>query len=65
MFDIHGEYNPIVGDGIKHYRIAGPSDLLSDEIMFLPYWLLNYDEMIALMLARSDSNAPNQAMMFS
>lgn len=65
LFDIHGEYNPIVGDGIKHYRIAGPSDLLSDEIMFLPYWLLNYDEMIALMLDRSDSNAPNQAMMFS
>lgn len=65
LFDIHGEYNPIIGDGIKHYRIAGPSDLLSDEIMFLPYWLLNYDEMIALMLDRSDSNAPNQAMMFS
>lgn len=65
LFDIHGEYNPIVGDGIKHYRIAGPSDLLSNEIMFLPYWLLNYDEMIALMLDRSDSNAPNQAMMFS
>lgn len=49
LFDIHGEYTPIVGNSIKHYRIAGPSDSLSDEIMFLPYWLLNYDEMIALM----------------
>lgn len=65
LFDIHGEYNPIVGDGIKHYRVAGPSDTQSDEVMFLPYWLLNYDEMIAWMLDRSDSNAPNQAMMFS
>ncbi len=65
LFDIHGEYTPIVGNSIKHYRIAGPSDSLSDEIMFLPYWLLNYDEMIALMLDRSDSNAPNQAMIFS
>lgn len=65
LFDIHGEYSPINGDGIKHYRIAGPSDSPSDNIMFLPYWLLTYDEMLSLMLDRSDSNAPNQAMIFS
>lgn len=65
LFDIHGEYSPIIGKGIKHYKIAGPSDNLSDNIMFLPYWLLNYEEMLSLMLDRSDSNAPNQAMMFS
>lgn len=65
LFDIHGEYKPIAGEGIKHYRIAGPSDSLSDDVMFLPYWLLNYEEMISLMLDRSDANAPNQAMMFS
>ena len=33
--------------------------------MFLPYWLLSYEEMLALMLDRSDANAPNQAMIFS
>lgn len=65
LFDIHGEYEPIVGEGIKHYKIAGPTASLTDGIMFLPYWLLNYEEMISLMLDRSDSNAPNQAMMFS
>ena len=65
LFDIHGEYEPITGERIKHYKIAGPSDILSENIMFLPYWLLSYEEMIALMLDRSDSNAPNQAMMFS
>ena len=65
LFDIHGEYKPIIGEGIKHYRIAGPNDSLSDGVMFLPYWLLNYEEMISLMLDRSDSNAPNQAMLFS
>ena len=65
LFDIHGEYEPIEGEGIKHYKIAGPTDSLNDGVMFLPYWLLNYDEMISLMLDRSDSNAPNQAMMFS
>ena len=65
LFDIHGEYKPITGAGIKHYKIAGPSDLFDDGVMFLPYWLLSYEEMLALMLDRSDNNAPNQAMMFS
>lgn len=65
LFDIHGEYQTILGDGIKHYKIAGPGDGLHDDIMFLPYWLLSYDEMLSLLLDRSDSNAPNQAMLFS
>lgn len=65
LFDIHGEYAPITGEGIQHYKIAGPSDAAAEDIMFLPYWLLSYEEMLALMLDRSDSNAPNQAMVFS
>ena len=65
LFDIHGEYSTINGEGIKHYKIAGPGDVVSNEIMFLPYWLLTYDEMLSLLLDRSDNNAPNQAMMFS
>jgi len=65
LFDIHGEYSLITGAGIQHYKIAGPSDVPSEQIMFLPYWLLSYEEMLALMLDRSDSNAPNQAMIFS
>jgi hypothetical protein len=41
---------------------AGPSDKPTDEnIIFLPYWLLSYEEIEALLLDRSDSNAPNQA----
>ena len=62
LFDIHGEYEPIIGENIQHYHIAGPADTPSEHTMFLPYWLLNYEEMLALMLDRSDSNAPNQAM---
>lgn len=65
LFDIHGEYNTITGSGIKHYKIAGPGDGMAEDIMFLPYWLLSYDEMLSLLLDRSDSNAPNQAMLFS
>lgn len=29
LFDIHGEYNPIIGDGIKHYRINIQLDTVS------------------------------------
>lgn len=65
LFDIHGEYAPIVDDNIKHYRIAGPTDTYEDGILFLPYWLLTYEEMIAMLLDRGDQNAPNQAMLFS
>lgn len=65
LFDIHGEYSPIINENIKHYKIAGPSDNFSPENIFLPYWLLTYEEMISLMIDRSDNNAPNQAMIFS
>ena len=70
LFDIHGEYAPLYGDGIQHLRVAGPGDLddsksLDDGIVFLPYWLLTYEEMLAMLLDRSDQNAPNQAMVFA
>ena len=72
LFDIHGEYScsGFVTDGIQHLRVANPSDLgktgsLDNNILMLPYWLLTYEEMLAMLLDRSDSNAPNQAMLFS
>jgi len=72
LFDIHGEYSGenFKADRIQHFRIANPSDLgkkgnLTNGILMLPYWLLTYEEMLAMLLDRSDSNAPNQAMLFS
>lgn len=72
LFDIHGEYSgaDFTANGIQHLRIANPSDLgkkgnLESNILMLPYWLLTYEEMLAMLLDRSDSNAPNQAMIFS
>lgn len=65
LFDIHGEYEPLSGEGFQHFKIAGPSDVSGNGLLFLPYWLLSYEEMLSLMLDRSDANAPNQAMMFS
>lgn len=72
LFDIHGEYSgeDFKANGIQHLKIANPSDLgktgnLENNILMLPYWLLTYEEMLAMLLDRSDSNAPNQAMVFS
>lgn len=64
VFDVHGEYSTLVHDNIKHYRVAGPTDVAEDGNLFLPYWLLSYEEMLSLVLDRSDGNAPNQAMLF-
>ncbi|WP_157879190.1 ATP-binding protein [Pararhodospirillum photometricum] len=65
VFDIHGEYSPLKGDGFRHLRIAGPGDLDApgDDVLFLPYWLLGYDALRSLLVDRSDQNAPNQAML--
>ena len=72
LFDIHGEYSgaDFKATGIQHLRVANPSDLgkkvnLENNVLMLPYWLLTYEEMLAMLLDRSDSNAPNQAMIFS
>lgn len=62
VFDLHGEYTPLVKlENTVLLKIAGPADSVSDEVIFLPYWLLSYEEMESFLLDRSDSNAPNQA----
>lgn len=70
VFDIHGEYEPLSGEGIKHYRIAGSGDLgngkgIKDGILYLPYWLLGYEAMISMFDDRTDQNAPNQSMIIA
>lgn len=65
LFDIHGEYTPLDSAGFTHYKVAGPNDQFSEDKLFLPYWLLTYEEMLSMMIDRSDNNAPNQAMLFS
>lgn len=70
VLDMHGEYEPLANtkDGIAtRLRIAGPGDLENppEDSFFLPYWLLNRDEMLSMILDRSDQNAPNQASRFT
>jgi DNA helicase HerA-like ATPase len=78
VFDMHGEYAslanpPASKDGrapipiAAAFKIAGPGDLAKppENALFLPYWLLNREEMLSMILDRSDQNAPNQAARFT
>lgn len=71
VLDMHGEYLPLAdrsgGGFASRFRIAGPGDLEApaEDVLFLPYWLLNRDEMLSMILDRSDTNAPNQASRFT
>lgn len=61
VLDLHGEYSSM--KFASHYRIAGIGDLKAkrEGTIFLPFWLLTYDEMQALFVDRSEESAPNQA----
>ncbi len=70
VLDMHGEYAPLARPETgfaQGFRIAGPGDLEApgDDVIFLPYWLLNREEMLSMLLDRSDQNAPNQASRFT
>ena len=70
VFDLHGEYSPLVGDGIQHFKVAGPADVetkktIGDGVLYLPYWLLSYEALVSMFVDRSDQNAPNQAMIMA
>lgn len=70
VFDLHGEYAPLVGAGIQHVKVAGPADVeakktIGDDVLYLPYWLLSYEALVSMFVDRSDQNAPNQAMIMA
>lgn len=62
LFDLHGEYTEL--PYAQQIRIAGPGDLTSpnDETLFLPFWLMNFEEIQSLIIDYSEQSAPNQSM---
>lgn len=70
VFDMHGEYQSLTDEPDRiadYFKIAGPGDLGKDvsNAIYLPFWLLNREEMLSMFLDRSDNNAPNQASRFT
>lgn len=55
LFDLHGEYGAAFG---------GYADVIPASELELPYWLMNSEELLGLMVDRSESAAPNQIAKF-
>lgn len=62
VFDLHGEYKQL--SYAKQLRIPGPDEVnINDEsLLFLPYWLLNSEEIQSLFVDRSEFSAHNQVV---
>lgn len=69
VLDVHGEYKPLTDSatGIaKGLHVAGPGDLSGSagDALFLPYWLLNREELVSMLVDQSDQTAQNQVARF-
>ena len=64
VFDLHGEYKNL--SYARQLKIPGPEDLgrETDQLLYLPYWLLNADEMQTMFIDRTEFSAHNQVMAF-
>lgn len=64
VFDLHGEYKKL--SYVRQLRVPGPEHLgKSDkELLYLPYWLLNAEELQAMFVETSEFTAHNQVMVF-
>lgn len=55
LLDLHGEYKNVFGKDANH---------IDARELELPYWLMNFEELIDLMVDRSEHAAPNQIAKF-
>ncbi|OGV63067.1 MAG: ATPase [Lentisphaerae bacterium RIFOXYC12_FULL_60_16] len=62
VLDLHGEYGQL--GYARQLRVPGPDDLDSPApgLLFLPYWLMNAEELIAMFVDSGEFTAHNQAM---
>lgn len=62
VFDLHGEYKEL--SYAKQLRVPGPDEVDVDDnsLLFLPYWLLNSEEIQSLFVDRSEFSAHNQVV---
>jgi len=67
VFDLHGEYSKL--SYARQLRIPGPDDLVTGDptdsgLLYLPFWLMNADELVAMFVDRSEFTAHNQTLVF-
>lgn len=72
VLDMHGEYVSLtettgdIAPIAQSLRVAGTQETqgIEEGVLYLPWWLLTQEELFALLLDRSEDNAPNQAARF-
>ena len=64
VFDLHGEYSQL--SYAHNLRIPGPEELgkSDDSLLFLPFWLLNTEELQTMFIDSSEFTARNQVTAF-
>jgi hypothetical protein len=65
VLDLHGEYAPLTEGGLAtRLRLGGPSDYdeKRDDLIYLPYWLFEIDELALILLNREDPHAADQRL---
>jgi hypothetical protein len=65
VLDLHGEYGPLTEGGLAtRLRLGGPSDFEErrDDLIYLPYWLFNIDELALILLNGEDPHAADQRL---
>lgn len=62
VFDLHGEYTRL--SYARQLRVPGPDDLLDfrPDLLFLPYWLMNAEELAATFVDSSEVTAHDQIL---
>jgi DNA helicase HerA-like ATPase len=65
VLDLHGEYGPLAEGGIAtRLRLGGPADFVDagDDLMYLPYWIFEIDELAMIVLNADDPYAADQRL---
>ena len=53
LLDLHNEYS---------HAFSGVAEILSSDVLEIPYWLLNYDEIQEIFIGRSGNRNPEEAV---
>ena len=65
VLDLHGEYGPLAEGGIAtRLRLGGPADFgeARDDLIYLPYWLFEIEELALILLNADDPHAADQRL---
>ncbi|MBS3975889.1 MAG: ATP-binding protein [Syntrophomonadaceae bacterium] len=61
VFDIHGEYASALKDRANIFKI-NPNEKGGEKPLYIPYWAMNFDELMSITLGNLDDNSRGQVL---